>query len=282
MLIEYPLGPLGRLKREFLRRRDRIRPVGMLDKIRYGLEERGHYAYCLYHAARLAARLGVPRISVLEFGVAGGNGLVALERISAGLRQDGALPVEVEIYGFDTGQGMPPPDGVEDLPYWFREGQYRMDQTALKARLTEAKLEIGPVRDTVPAFLARGTAAPIGAMLIDVDYFSSTQDCLRIFDSDALVAQFLPRIHLYLDDIIGQEWEMYGPHSGMLKAVADFNARHSDKTIHLNQNLLNHGHLRYRHQIYYAHLLAHPSYSNYIGNESQSRLEEFLRLSSSP
>lgn len=37
---------------------------------------RPNYAYCTYHAADLARRLGIPRISVIEFGVAGGNGLL--------------------------------------------------------------------------------------------------------------------------------------------------------------------------------------------------------------
>lgn len=278
MLIEYPLGVRGRLRRALMRRLERLRPVGMVDRIRYGLEERGAYAYCLYHAAALAARLGVPRISVLEFGVAGGNGLMALERIAEGLRRDGALPVEVEIYGFDTGAGMPPPEGAEDLPYWFRESQYAMNQDALRARLTRAQLEIGPVRETVPAFLARGTAAPVGAMLIDVDYYSSTRDCLRIFDTAALAERFLPRVHLYLDDVIGQEWEMYGPHSGLLKAVEEFNATHADKAIHLNQNLRPHAHLPYRYQIYYAHLFSHPQYGSYVGGTAQTALEDQLRL----
>ena len=36
--------------------------------------ERPNYAYCMLHAARLAQKLGLDRISALEFGVAGGNG----------------------------------------------------------------------------------------------------------------------------------------------------------------------------------------------------------------
>ena len=278
MLIEYPLGFRGRIKRETLRLLDRVRPITMSQRIRYGLVDRPAYAYCMYHAADLAARLGISKISILEFGVAGGNGLVALERIAAGMRAERKLPVDFEIYGFDTGQGMPPPEGAEDLPYWFRESQYHMDESGLRERLTEASLEIGNVRDTVPAFLARGTAAPIGAVLIDVDYWSSTIDCLRIFDCEEIAARFLPRVHVYLDDILGQQLEMYGPFNGMLKAVNDFNDTHDDKKIHLNQNLLTHGHLEYRYQIYYAHLFQHPDYATYIGGQSQSEMEERLRL----
>jgi len=40
---------------------------------------RPNYAFLVYQAARLAAQLGQPRVSILEFGVAGGEGLLALE-----------------------------------------------------------------------------------------------------------------------------------------------------------------------------------------------------------
>src|SRR5215472_9712249 len=41
--------------------------------------ERAHDGYCVFHAARQAKFLGLKQISVLEFGVAGGNGLINLE-----------------------------------------------------------------------------------------------------------------------------------------------------------------------------------------------------------
>lgn len=40
---------------------------------------RANYTWSVLHAASIAIRTGRQRISVLEFGVAGGNGLVALE-----------------------------------------------------------------------------------------------------------------------------------------------------------------------------------------------------------
>ena len=76
---------------------------------------RPSYAYCTYHAADLARRLGISRISVIEFGVAGGNGLIFLRDFAARVRE--ALGVEVEVYGFDTGAGLPEVTTIEDLPY---------------------------------------------------------------------------------------------------------------------------------------------------------------------
>jgi hypothetical protein len=48
---------------------------------------RPQYAYGVFHAADLAKRLGVSAISVIEFGVAGGLGLLALENIAASISQ---------------------------------------------------------------------------------------------------------------------------------------------------------------------------------------------------
>src|SRR5690606_6371343 len=41
-------------------------------RVRIGAVPRPHYAYCVFSAAALAKQLGYPRISVIEFGVAGG------------------------------------------------------------------------------------------------------------------------------------------------------------------------------------------------------------------
>ena len=38
------------------------------------------YAHCLYNGCLLAAKLNIPRVSAIEFGVAGGNGLLHLEK----------------------------------------------------------------------------------------------------------------------------------------------------------------------------------------------------------
>jgi hypothetical protein len=41
---------------------------------------RSNYGYCIYHAAHLAQRLNRKGISIIEFGVGGGNGLIAIDR----------------------------------------------------------------------------------------------------------------------------------------------------------------------------------------------------------
>src|SRR6185503_11087279 len=82
-------------------------PVGPLDlRMKWGiLPEYPPYAYGVFFAAQLAAALGIERISALELGVAGGRGLLALERIAAAVER--RFPVRIDVYGFDTGEGMP-------------------------------------------------------------------------------------------------------------------------------------------------------------------------------
>lgn len=268
----------GKLKRWLLTRFKTRNQLTYGQLAHYDLLERPHYAYCVYNAADLAARLGLDRIALIEFGVAGGNGLVALERITEDIRRAAGLNVEFEIYGFDTGQGMPPPKGQEDLPYWFAEGQYAMDEAKLRARLKRSDLVIGDIRETVPRFHESHAHAPIGAMMVDVDYHSSTLDCLEILKSATPERDLLPRLSIYLDDVIGGPIEMYGPVNGILRAVDEFNAAHDRIAVHMNRNLLPKAHLPYRTQIYYAHLLDHPLYDTYVGGSQQDALQQALRL----
>src|SRR6266542_3277705 len=70
-------------------------------------ERKPAYAYCLLNGARLAKRLGISRVSAIEFGVAGGKGLMSLEYHAVQVEK--ALGIKVDVYGFDSGEGMPEP-----------------------------------------------------------------------------------------------------------------------------------------------------------------------------
>jgi hypothetical protein len=235
---------------------------------------RPNYAYCTYHAADLARRLGIPRISVIEFGVAGGNGLIFLRDFAARVQQ--SLGIEIEVYGFDTGAGLPEVTAREDLPYWFRPSQYRMNVDALQAKLHPAKLVLGNVADTVSEFCTQHDPAPIGAIFNDLDLYTSTRDSLKLFEQDA--SRFLPRVFMYFDDIMGSELEMYSECNGQLLAISEFNTRQQSVYIGLNQNLLTRNDASYRYQVYYAHFREHPMYGQYIGGDDQKSIEAALRL----
>ncbi len=149
-------------------------------------------------AAQLASALGYERITVIEFGVAGGNGLLELERVANWVQRRSG--VGIDAVGFDTGTGLPQPHDYRDLPNLWRGGDFRMDADRLRTRLTSARLVLGPVSETALAFL-ESEPAPIGFVSFDLDLYSSTLDAFAIFEAGAAVT--LPRVVCYFDDIIG-------------------------------------------------------------------------------
>ena len=79
--------------------------AGFTEKLEFDAFPRTHFAYGTYFAALQAKALGLDRISVYEFGVGWGGGLMELERISIIVEQE--TGVSIDVYGFDTGAGMP-------------------------------------------------------------------------------------------------------------------------------------------------------------------------------
>ena len=95
-----------------------------------GCAVRSAYGWGVLQGAGLAHTLGVPRVSVCEFGVAGGRGLLALERIAA--RVSALSGVQVEVFGFDTGTGLTTAIDHRDVPNMLWEGRFPMDHEALR------------------------------------------------------------------------------------------------------------------------------------------------------
>jgi hypothetical protein len=228
------------------------------------------HGYCISGAARLAKRMGHDRVAVAEFGVAGGRTLLIIEEYAKRLSRE--LGIAIEVYGFDTAEGLSTIEGAPDLPYWFKANQFRMDVQALKSRLTDAKLVLGNIRDTIPEYV-RLKPAPLGAIFCDVDLWSSTKYTLDILKlEDRLL---LPRIFVYMDDVTGSEWEMYCPLNGELCAIEEFNSENALRKIYPARNLRRSS---FADHIFYAHLQDHPDYSRYIGGNTQEEMEGHLRL----
>lgn len=175
------------------------------------------YATGLQVACRYAAMFREKAITAIEFGVAGGNGLVALADHARRVKQQ--TGITVDVVGFDTGAGLPAVNDWRDAPWFYNPGDYPSDLKALRKRLAgRATLISGDIRETFPEWLRRNER-PIGFISIDVDYYSSTAgilDTLENCDPNSL----LPISSVYLDDIL-----CFGvPRcSGELAAVADFN-----------------------------------------------------------
>lgn len=232
------------------------------EKVEWDAFSRPHFAYGVHRSALQAKALGIPRITVIEFGCAGGNGLVALEDIAEEVTK--AIGVEIDIYGFDLGEGLPRPLDYRDLPYAWQAGQFKMDVPKLKARLRTAKLVLGNVSETVGPFRAREGVAPIGFISFDLDYYSSTADALRVLEGG--FSHILPRVYCYFDDIIGPDHELHSEFTGELLAINEFNDRHSMLKLARINGL---SHKRYipapwNDTLYILHAFEHPLYGQYI------------------
>lgn len=235
---------------------------------------RPHYAYCVYNAAILAKKLGYKSFSIIEFGVAGGNGIYFLEKFCKKVKLE--LNIQIEIYGFDLKEGLSNPKDYKDLPYWFQSGFYSMNELKLKKSLNHTKLILGDVKDTVKKFFDVYNPAPIGVILNDLDYYSSTKDSFDIFNGPD--EKYLPRVFCYFDDIIGTENEMYNIYTGELLAIMEFNKKNEFKKITLNQNLIARSNESWRYQIYYYHNFLHSNYNTFIGKYEQENLNRELML----
>jgi hypothetical protein len=228
-------------------------------RVRYGVASRPHYAFGVYTAADLACRLKLPGISVVEFGVAGGNGLVALEEIAREVSAHFKLPITV--HGFDTGTGMPAPEDYRDLPFIWEQGDYKMDPAALQARLQGARLRLGDVGDSVAQMLAEPDVYPLGFAAFDLDYYSSTLRAFRIFDGPAVTR--LPRVLCYFDDIIWPETACYNEYTGELGAIRDFNSHHDRIKLceYHGLRLTQPQAVAWHEQTYVLHDFEHPLYN---------------------
>ena len=106
----------------------------------------------------------------------------------------------VEIFGFDSGSGMPAPADLRDAPWLIEPSYFKMDEKALRSRLTSAQLVLGDVAETVPAW-TESSHPPIGFVAFDLDYYTSTVEALRVLAGDA--ERLIPRILCYFDDVFG-------------------------------------------------------------------------------
>lgn len=180
------------------------------------------YAVTIWRAAEVARSIGVSSFSVCEFGVAAGDGLCACELLA---REIGHIfDLEIKVFGFDGGQGLPAPQDWRDCPQCWDKGLFPMDVSALRQRLASATVVLGPLEETLPVFFATYAPPPVGVMLVDVDYYSSTVPVLSLLEENA--ESFLPLVNMYFDDVGGDIG-----FQGEALAIHEFNTRHELRKI---------------------------------------------------
>lgn len=206
-----------------------VLPVSTSTRALWDISPRPNYLSGVLLAARQALEEGVPAISVIEFGVAGGNGLVAMQEEAAAVERE--TGVQIKVFGFDNGPaGLPEFIGDHrDHPDAWHPGDYPMDEAKLRARLApRTTLILGNVKDTVPAFVRDAEAPPVGFISIDVDLYSSTMQALQILTLPG--RRLLLRTFIYFDDV---ELPISHRFAGELLAIDEFNA--ANDTIKIDQ-----------------------------------------------
>jgi hypothetical protein len=196
-------------------------------RARWNADPYPSYRLGVLRAAQRAKHAGIREITVAEFGVTGGVGLLALERYAH--ETELALGVRIDVLGFDAGSGLPDPiSDYRDHPDFWMRGDFKMDFNALEKRIdrSRTRLIIGGVNKTVPALLDAGDFSPVGFISFDLDLYSSTRDALEILRSPK--RKMLRQTLLYFDDIdflINHRW------AGELLAIEEFNAETTDVKI---------------------------------------------------
>ena len=96
---------------------------------------------------------------MIEFGVAGGNGLVELERVVASRRKRRVCASRCT--DSTAAPDFPDPIDHRDVPYAWRGGFFEMDVARLQSRLNGPRLVLGDLADTIPGFFDTNPA-PVG------------------------------------------------------------------------------------------------------------------------
>lgn len=212
---------------------------------------RRYLKYQITKAVNLATNLGHKNMSIIEFGVAGGIGLLEIERYCRMIEQSKDL--RIEVYGFDLKSGLPPSQDYRDEPYKWIEGSFSMDKSLLMSELERSKVIIGDVKDTVPKFISDYSPAPIGFIVFDLDLYWPTKTALSIFDEEE--KWFLPRVECFFDDLFFE-------HAGEYLAIKEFNNEHDNKKIGQNNRTLVHNFndiMKYR--MFEYHNFLHSDYA---------------------
>lgn len=238
------------------------------DRRRYelGLVDRPHYAYGVRQAALEARALGYAGITAIEFGVAGGNGLLVLEEHAQAVERE--TGVRVHVVGFDSGTGLPAPVDYRDAPFLWTGGDFAMDEAALRSRLRRSELVLGDVRDTAAAYVAdMDRSRPIGFVSFDLDYWSSTVAALNVFRGDA--GACMPRVWCYFDDVVAMIEDI-----GELLAVNEFNEEPHGRRIRHPWTLQTNLPFRpaWANQMFQAHLFDHPDYGRLLTSKRDREL----------
>lgn len=228
---------------------------------------RPHYETILYESCLEAKKLGYSEVSVLELGVAGGNGIIALEQYKKKIQN--LINIKINIYGFDTGVGLPKIKYTEDMPFLFKAGDFKVDKSILNSEIS-SKIFYGDVKNTLQK-LADIKPKNIVSIFFDFDLYSSTRDFLNQIKK---IEKFLcPRIYCYFDDIFNTNY-LINQFNGENLAINEFNKVNTNLKIGFSlDNISDFKFPLAKNMLFVLHKFDHLDYTKYIGCEGENSLK---------
>lgn len=232
--VKRHLGDIAAVPLSYVNHRARVQRNGdFRDRESYGLITRPNYAYGMLRAADLARFLGKSAVTVCEFGVATGNGLMNMVELATQITAE--TGVNIRVVGLDTGEGLPFVGDYRDHPELWSEGDFAMtNKDDLRKRIGDkAELIFGDIKDTVDGFVSSLTeSAPLGFISVDVDIYTGAKSAFR-----SLLAKpelYTPAVSIYCDDVsffFANRW------CGELLAIDEFNAENAMRKIDHDHSL---------------------------------------------
>ena len=186
-------------------------------KINYDNFRVSHYAFGILESAIRAKALGIKEITVIEFGVANGRGLMAMALYAAKIEKE--TGIKINVVGFDSGEGMPATQDYRDHPELYATGDFPLQNRdkLLSVLPSNTKLVI---LDLITSNWTEHITTPIAFFSIDVDYYSSTIAILQKLES-IRVDLLMPNTLIYFDDVFLPN---HNPFQGELLAIEEFNS----------------------------------------------------------
>ena len=218
-----------------------------------------HYETILLESCKEAKKLGINNVSVLELGVAGGNGIIALEKYKKSI--ESYLKIKIDIYGFDTGEGMPRSNLKEDLIFVWKQGQYKINKDLIRKK-TNSKIFYGDVKNTINDFI-KLNPNKICSIFVDLDYYSSTKAFLDQINS--LKKYLLPRVLCYFDDLHVPE-KYISDVNGELLAINEFNSSNTSCKLGASiDHVMDFKFPLAKSSVYMLHVFDNPDYNKFVG-----------------
>ena len=190
-----------------------------LNLVKKGITPRPQYGLSLLLAAKQAKDLGIKKIKVTELGCWNLEGLIDIENYVTDIQK--FLDIEVEVFGFTLKEGLPKYKANNyDRLYRWSPGAFPLEKNENFKKLKFSKVYLGDIKKTIPKFLNDNkktfTNSPLGLILFDLDYYSSTKIGLNLLKLTS--GNYLPRTYVYFDD-----HSFSGFDEGERKAIYEFN-----------------------------------------------------------